>query len=66
MCPYTWIFEPSLYQNPTLSGRLLKFNSKHPFAHKKAVIYNLVDREISLPDSTFHNSYDDRLILYNL
>ena len=44
------------YQKPTFSGRLLNFNSKHSFAHKKGVIYNLVDRAILLSDSTFYNS----------
>ena len=44
------------YQKPTFSGRLLNFNSRDPFAHKKGVIYNLVDRAILLSDQFFHKN----------
>ena len=55
------------YQKPTFSGRLLNFNSKHPFAHKKGVIYNLVDRAILLSDQCFHknNLHKVKQILLN-
>ena len=42
------------YQKPTFSGRMLNYNSEHPFTHKKGVIFNLVDRAILLSHPSFH------------
>lgn len=43
------------YRKPTFSGRFLNFNSSHPTSHKRGMVFNLVDRAVSLSDKRFHN-----------
>jgi len=45
-----------LYSKPTSSGRFINFHSNHPVAHKKGIIYGMVDRVLKLSDPVFHNN----------
>ncbi|XP_043478403.1 uncharacterized protein LOC122508871 [Leptopilina heterotoma] len=42
------------YQKPTSSDRLINYFSDHPIQQKKNIVYNLVDRAISLSNKKFH------------
>ena len=42
------------FNNPTSSGTLINFRSNHPKQHKTNIIYNLVDRAISLFNKQFY------------
>ena len=41
------------YRKPTFSGRFLNFNSNHPIAQKKGIIFSLVNRAFLLSDFMF-------------
>ena len=41
------------FNNSTSSGRLMNFRSNHPEQQKIKIIYNLVDRAISLSNKQF-------------
>ena len=43
------------YQKPTSSGRVLDYRSNHTTQQKKNIIFNLIDRAISLSHTKFHN-----------
>ena len=44
------------FQKPTSSNRTINYFSNHPiYQKKKNIVYNLVDRAISLSHKTFHN-----------
>jgi len=45
-----------LYSKPTASGRFLNFYSNHPTAHKKGVIFGMIDRIMCLSDNQFHKN----------
>ena len=42
------------FNKPTSSGRLINFRSNHPKQQKINIVYNLVDRAISLSNKQFH------------
>ena len=42
------------FNKPTSSGRLINFRSNHPKQQKISIVYNLVDRAISLSNKQFH------------
>ena len=42
------------FNKPTSSVRLINFRSNHPEQQKINIIYNLVDRAISLSNKPFH------------
>ena len=44
------------FQKPTSSNRTINYFSNHPICQKKNIVYNLVDRAISLSHKTFHNA----------
>lgn len=45
----------SIYRKPTHTGSYLKYNSYHPWAHKKAVAKSLIDRAKTLCDEDNYN-----------
>ena len=42
------------YQKPSSSNRILNFKSNHTLQHKKAIIYNLIDRALLISSDQFH------------
>ena len=50
------------FDKPTSSGRLINFLSNHPIRQKINIIYNLVDRAISLSHKQFHKKNLDSVI----
>lgn len=42
------------YQKPISSDRLINYLSDHPIPQKKNIVYNMVDRAISLSNKKFH------------
>jgi len=48
------IFSFDVYKKPTSSGRYLNFHSQHPIAHKKGLIYGLVDKTVLLSHPRYH------------
>lgn len=42
------------YRKPTYSGRVLHFKSHHPTHQKRAMVFGLVDKAISLSHPSFH------------
>ena len=42
------------FHKDTYSGRYLNFNSHHPLAHKRGVIYGLVDKVFQITSPIFH------------
>ena len=42
------------FHKNTFSGRYLNFNSHHPLAHKRGVVYGLVDKIIQITSPIFH------------
>jgi len=43
-----------IYKKPTFSGRYLNFHSHHPIAHKRGIIFGMVDKIILLSHPRFH------------
>ena len=50
----------SWYQKPTNTNRILIFHSNHLKQHKKAIIFNLVDRAVQLSD--LEDNLEDNLL----
>ena len=44
------------FQKPTSSSRTINHSPNHPICQKKNIVYNLVDRAISLSHKTFHDA----------
>jgi len=57
-----------LYFKPTFSGRYLNFNSQHPIAQKRSVIFGLVDKIIKLSNPMYQQknlNYIIKILLKN-
>lgn len=53
-----------LYSKPTFSGRFLNFYSNHSLAHKRGVIYGLVDKILFLSNQEYHKKNFETIIVY--
>jgi len=42
------------YKYPTHSSRYINFHFQHPLSHKKGIVYDLIDRILSLSHPKFH------------
>ena len=52
----------NIHYKPTFSGRFINYYSHHPWAHKKGVIFGLVDRAIKLADNKWHTKNIEQVI----